>query len=370
MATRLVEHLDPEEFDVKLALLRTSGDYIKSIPPHLYTTPGYKKDYLDIDDKGNASIFKLGKLLRAAFLGPYGFYKMLKQEKPDVVMSFCKGTCIAVMFAVFFYGRKKLRWIVREGSNTWAVLEDELKQPLLRRALQWLTYKCFSSADVLLSVSRDLGKRLEEALPKTSRQNVAIHNAVDVSYIQMRAAESVELPTKRPYFIGIGRIQTQKGFDYLIESYSNSKSRVTHDLIILGKGPHEEQIKDLIRKKGLQEQIHLLGWRDNPWAYIAKAEAFVLSSRWEGIPNIAIEALACGVPLVATDCDFGPREIFEDHKIGFLLPVDDQPKMISALDQISSQSNLRAEFAEKASLRVRDFRVEEIVQQYAELLRA
>jgi glycosyltransferase involved in cell wall biosynthesis len=370
MAVRLIENLDPREFEVKIGLLRRSGEYLSEVDPSEVLTPNWdQSEALAFDDRGNQNIFKIKNLIRGTLMAPFGFSKILKAFEPDVMISFCKGTSIAVMGATWIYGRKKVKWIVREGNNTTAVIHDELKNPILRKLLMWITHKCFSSADCLLSVSEDLATRLGEEMKSPPRMIQSIHNATDIEMVQKKAEESVFSPTTRPYFIAAGRLHYQKAYDQMIRSYAASNAKDSHDLILLGKGPDETKLKELISNLGLESKVHLLGWRENPWAYIAKSEAFLLSSRWEGVPNIMIEAMACGVPIISTDCDFGPRELITNGQEGFLLPVDDTDAMSAAMNELVSNSARRKEMAEASLLRVKDFCVEAIVENYADLIR-
>jgi len=135
-------------------------------------------------------------------------------------------------------------------------------------------------------------------------------------------------------------------------------------LLILGEGEDKFKLRILIEKYGIEECVQLLGFINNPYPYLKRADAFVLSSKWEGFPNALLEALACGTPVVATDCPSGPAEMLENGKYGPLVPVGAAEAMAEAINlvienPISSEALIQ---------RAKDFSVEVIGEQYIDLL--
>ena len=119
----------------------------------------------------------------------------------------------------------------------------------------------------------------------------------------------------------------------LLDAFAKVRARRVARLLILGEGPDRDALTAQIEALGLADDVELAGYNDNPYAYFARATAFVLSSRWEGLPTVLIEALSCGAPVIATECPSGPREILAQGRYGRLVPVGDVAAMASALEE-------------------------------------
>jgi glycosyltransferase involved in cell wall biosynthesis len=138
-------------------------------------------------------------------------------------------------------------------------------------------------------------------------------------------------------------------------------------LVILGEGPLKEELIRTAANLGVDREVLLPGWRDNPFKYMSKAKVFVLSSDYEGLPNVLIEALACGVPVISTDCPSGPKEILEGGKCGIVVPVGDEEAMAEGIIRLLEDGPLRMELAMRGKERVRDFEIARIAKKYREI---
>ena len=147
-----------------------------------------------------------------------------------------------------------------------------------------------------------------------------------------------------PVILGAGRLVPQKDFSTLIDAFRVIRASRPCRLVILGEGPLRSELEARIASLGLEDCVSLPGWVENPFAFMARAAVFVLSSRHEGLPTVLIEALACGCPAVSTDCPAGPSEILEDPAL--LAPVGDPEAlaqvMLRALDRPADRAALRA----------------------------
>ena len=162
-----------------------------------------------------------------------------------------------------------------------------------------------------------------------------IYNPIVTAEILERAKAPVDHPwfdDPEPVFVAAGRLRSQKDFAMLIRAFARLRSTRRARLLILGEGPDRADLEGLIKELGLSEDVDLRGYTDNPYTYFAHATAFVLSSRWEGLPTVLIEALSCGASVIATECPSGPREILADGRYGRLVPVGDEAAMASALE--------------------------------------
>ena len=153
-------------------------------------------------------------------------------------------------------------------------------------------------------------------------------------------------------------------------------------LMLIGDGNLKEELQKYIKELSLNDKVYLLGKKENPFAYILKADCFVFASNHEGFPNVLVEALACGLPVITTDCKSGPREILspksdievqlkdkiELSDYGILTPIKNVEKMKEAIKLIINDESLRNKYQDKAKQRANVFRIEEIIKQYKEII--
>ena len=167
-----------------------------------------------------------------------------------------------------------------------------------------------------------------------------------------------------PVVLGVGRLVPQKDFTTLIEAFRLVLAERSCRLLILGEGPMRGDIEDRARSFGLDERVSMPGWVENPYAFMARAALFVLSSRYEGFGNVLVEAMACGCPSVSTDCPAGPAEILEDPDL--LVPVGDSRALATAMLRVLARPVERAVLRASAAR----FSVERAVDGYDNLIRA
>jgi glycosyltransferase involved in cell wall biosynthesis len=144
-----------------------------------------------------------------------------------------------------------------------------------------------------------------------------------------------------PVLLAAGRLTGQKGFDVLIRAFARVRKDHRVRLLIVGEGEERPALEAMIREYELGQDVSMPGFVPNPYNYMAHAAAFVLSSRWEGLPTVLVEALALGAPIISTDCPSGPREILMGGKYGQLLPVDDPGALAAAIATSLSANVLR-----------------------------
>jgi len=137
-----------------------------------------------------------------------------------------------------------------------------------------------------------------------------------------------------PVIISLGRLHVQKNHETLLRAFRIVRDRRQARLVIIGEGPEREKLILTAQQLGIMDDFWLPGFVANPFAYLAKASVFVLSSRWEGLGLVLVEAMACGTPVVSTDCPSGPREILEDGRYGLLVPVGDVEAMADAMEHM------------------------------------
>jgi len=137
--------------------------------------------------------------------------------------------------------------------------------------------------------------------------------------------------------LAVGRLTEQKAFDVLIRAFSYVRKNHPAHLLILGEGEERPALESLIRQLGLEQDVNLMGFVQNPYPYIVHASLFVLPSKWEGLPTVLVEALYLGTPIIATDCPGGSREILKDGQFGRLVPLDEPLILAKAIEETISE---------------------------------
>lgn len=168
----------------------------------------------------------------------------------------------------------------------------------------------------------------------------------------------------RTVIISIGRLQKQKNHELLIKSFSRLNNRMDCKLLIIGDGPLKSDLVKLSNSLGIQDDVEILDYVDRVYPYMAHASAFVLSSNYEGFGNVLVEALACGCPVISTDCPHGPSEILCDGEFGELVPPRNEEALfeglLATLRTGQNQSHLK--------YRAKNFTVSHVTSQYEHLL--
>jgi glycosyltransferase involved in cell wall biosynthesis len=198
-----------------------------------------------------------------------------------------------------------------------------------------------------------------------------IHNPIVLDHIRLRAREMPEdLPASDlPTVITIGRHVAQKDHETLIRAFALARQHVPARLVILGQGPLRRELEQMAQDLSIADSIIFAGWSSNPFAWLSRSDLFVLSSRFEGFGNVIVEAMACGLPVISTDCPSGPREILRDGNDGVLVPVGNVDALASAITDVLSNERMRSHLARKAVQRATDFDISVIAPQYEALLR-
>lgn len=366
VAAHVVARLDPERIDARLGLLHTRGPYLDMVAADQVVVPDHQERFAHFG-LPNRELFTVGTIAGGAIHAPRAFRKMILDHRPDVVMSFLKGTAILTYLALMGLGSRRPRWIAREGNNVLTLAEYESPNPTARRVSLALTRKAYARADGVLANSSDMAAGLIGDLGIAPERMHTINNPIDIDLIQTSAQQVMPGMPKRPYILSAGRLEYQKAHEVLIRAFAASGAWRTHALVILGKGSLINDLHRLAAQLGVGEHVRFIGFVANPYAWMAQADLFVLSSRWEGFPTVAAEALASGAPLLMTDCKFGPRDVIEPGVSGELVPVDDAPAMATKIAELLASPERRAALRQAGLARVERFRIDAMVNQYAEL---
>ena len=218
-------------------------------------------------------------------------------------------------------------------------------------------------AKAVAPVSDDIATTLCQRL---SLDNVSrIYNPVPFEELETLAAEPLQ--HSRKFLIAVGRLTYQKHFDLMIDAFAESKAKENCDLIILGEGELRNDLEQQIKDLKLENKIHLPGRLKNPFKYMKNAEFMLLSSRAEGFPMVLIEALSLSCPAVATDCPTGPREIIQKGVNGLLIEMENKAALVSSIDTLFQNNDLRQTLAKQARDSVNHLAVENICPKWIAL---
>lgn len=287
----------------------------------------------------------------------------LRKAKPDVLFATSVPPNIVAALAAAsarFTGRLVLR-----QSNAIRVDDTAGLSSVPRNWRDRLIPRLYARADAIIANSNGVADDLV-ALGLDGSRIVAIPNGVECDRITEATQRSVALPTPAnasdPLIITVGRLVAQKDHATLIRAFARLSAPVR--LTILGEGPERPRLELLARGLGVNDRIAFPGYVTNPFSLMVRADLFVLSSRYEGMPNVLLEALACGLPIVSTDCPHGPAEILEDGLFGSLVPVGDCKR----LAQEMARSLNAPRNADRQRARARAFDAARIAQLYVDAL--
>jgi len=281
----------------------------------------------------------------------------IDKQKPDIVFTTLTRSVLSALFARSLLDNPPPVVPIIQG-----VIEKHRKHKQIRyRAL-------FPGAAHVVAVSNGVADSIAEGIGAPRSAITTIYNPVVSPELDALKSQAPDHPwftdNGPPVILGCGRLIELKGFMVLIKAFARLVERQQYRLIILGKGPQQKELEDLIARLNLQGKVSLPGHTDNPFAFMSRAALFVLSSRTEGLPTALIEALTCGCPCVSTDCPSGPAEILQDGQIGPLVPVGDHAALAAAMARTLDNSPDKRKLLERASF----FSVEKSVQMYEDLI--
>lgn len=262
----------------------------------------------------------------------FALARYLRKEQPCVLISAMHYANEIALWARCI-ARVATRIIVTEHNTLSLFLR---RTTPTRRYLIPLFIKYFYSwADRIVTVSHKAAEDLAQFTGLPLERIHVIYNPAINSELLEKARAPLEhrwfLPQELPVILGVGKLEAQKDFPTLIKAFAWVRKVREARLVILGWGPDRPQLQALIQELNLEQDVELLGYVDNPYAYMARASVFVLSSAWEGLPTVLIEAMAVGTPVVSTDCPSGPAEILDNGKYGWLTPVGDSTALAKAI---------------------------------------
>jgi len=346
----VLKHLDRNKYNLSVVVNRPGGYFFDKLPEDvtLIDRSQIRRSAFDLKDR------------------VFGLPKIIRQQKADLVVAIMI-TAGRSLIRVRPFVDKHVKMAVRIGNNP----KKEFRNPkgAIRRWIEnFEVNQIYKKADALLAISHGIKESLlKEHSTKICRIEV-VHNPVDIDHVtrmKMSDDDSAMVDSDpRKCIVAIGRLVHQKGYADMLKAFQRVRDRVPSKLIILGKGPLEKELVEMIEEYNLSEDVQLEGFVENPWSYLEKADLYLSTSRFEGFHLSIVEAMACGVAPVATDCDYGPREIITDRVDGRLVPVGDIEAISDAVTELLLSSDSRKKMALNAERRAKDFDISVVVKEY------
>ena len=266
-------------------------------------------------------------------------FRYLKSARPDIVLSALVSTnLIACLFKIIFKGRFRL--VLSERAVSSLALRDNKDWPSMLM-LQLIRY-LYPTANLIIAVSKDVKDDLVSNFHIPESEIRVIYNPVSVDVINKLSLEKFEHEVfddpDVPVVISAGRLTRQKNFKLLIQAFALARSHRKINLVVLGEGPLLSELKSQVMSLGLDDCVYFPGFVRNPFVWMKRASVFILSSNYEGLPGVLIQALACGCPVVSTDCPGGAHEILAGGKWGCLVPTNNPVILSQAMLESLNES--------------------------------
>jgi len=348
----IIRNIDRSRFIPVLYLFSKKGTLLPLVPGD---TEIISLDDVHVPEIFGLWFFFLFKRIRA----------QLKGVRPDILLSFMwYPNAIAIIVQKLMRGNVKVIVSERTSTSMYSSKRDNNWRNFIIRFL-------YPRANLIISPSRKIAQDIILQTVPESKVRV-IHNPVDISAISEYAKEETDhrwYRKKESIVIAIGRLGNEKGFDYLIKAIALLAGEgIQCKLVILGEGKEKENLLKLVEKLGLNDRVSFEGFQENPYKYLARSTVFVLSSLYEGFPNVLLEAMALGIPSVATRCPTGPDEIITEGVDGVLIPPADEKAIADSIKKLLLDEDLRKRLSEAGKRRIQDFAVEKIVKQYEDAI--
>ncbi|MBU9713493.1 glycosyltransferase [Evansella tamaricis] len=343
MIINLAKSFNDKGYNVELIVSKYKGPYISLLP-----------DNLPIVDLN----------VSKGYMALPGLIKYLKNNKPDVILSALSLANIICLLAKQF-SRVNTRVIVSERNHLSSAIRNSRNYKL--RLIPFFIKKLYPKADKVVTISNGIANDLIAYCQLPETNITTIYNPAYTTDILEKGYQKLNnkiFYEETHVILGVGRLVPQKDFPTLIKAFKIVNQKVKAKLVILGEGSERGHLEKIVKDLDLENDVILPGFVNNPFAYMSNASLFVLSSAWEGFGNVLVEAMACGVGVVSTNCPSGPSEILEDGKFGTLVEVGDEIGMANAIIDYLRKPKDSGLLKDRAM----DFSLEKISEQYLNIL--
>lgn len=349
---RVLNHLDRQRFDLTLALHRGGEIFEQDLAADVET----------VVLQPDRPMSSFHRMLRS--VAP--LRRWIEQHRPQVVCALQNHAAVAALQACRQLRQPTLRPAVA------VVVQNNLSQKFARqgwrptsRLLQALMSRLYRRASSIVAASQGVADDVEQRFPGAEARLEVIYNA---GFDRGEVLPPSRPRPRGPLLVACGRLIEQKGFDLLIEAVSRLPADLRPHLWILGEGPLRSKLQRQAQRLGLNNRLWLAGHQPDPRPYMSLADLFVLPSRWEGFGNVLVEAMACGTPVVASDCPSGPREILDHGQAGCLVPPEDVNGIAQAIAQLLHHPSTAQDLGCRGRQRAEEFSTERAAQRYGDLI--
>lgn len=343
----LISHIDRRRFLTQLILLHEKRQYLGDVPE-------------------GVPIYNLHKRHVRHTLLPLA--RLLHHIRPDLLFS-TQGhaNILALLANQLSFSPARTIISVRTTPSVAHGADPKMKN---RIVIPFLIRQLYPRADCIHAVSRGAAEDTQEIASIAKDRIKVIYNPIVDERMQSLSEEQVHHPwfsSPSPIIVSVGRLSPEKGYTYLLQAVARVLQERPVKLVMVGEGRQREELETLARKIDIVHDVAFLGYQENPYKYMARADVFVLSSLWEGLANVVIEAMACGAPVVATDCPSGPGEIITKSEEGLLVLPANAEALANAILRVLSDARLRHTMRVAGRARAQDFHVDRITREYEQL---
>lgn len=314
----LMSALDKNIFDINLFLFTNKGVYWNLLSDNINV-------FFGNENEKNSKLMVVKNLYRIS-------------KNMDIIIGSMElmPTYFSVLIGKLL-NKKVIGWV---HINIDSILND--KNKIIKFLHKNILLKLFyNKLDKIIAVSNGAKENISKYL---NCKNIieCIYNPIKINDIKEKSKEEIEEKIEKPFIMGMGRLERQKNFILLIRAYKILLDRgIKHNLIILGQGSQKECLVNEVKKMKIDEKVKFLGFKENPYKYLKQADVFVQSSIYEGLPTVLIEALALNIPVVATNCPDGAKEILDNGKYGLLVNMNDEKALAEAIEKILINDDLQ-----------------------------
>lgn len=259
-----------------------------------------------------------------------GLVSYLRRERPQALFSTITHANITAAFASRVAG-VETRVVLRQSNAPLAEPKDSWGRWFAHRLIP----RVYGLSDAIIAVSQGVAEQLVRMDGALAKKVTVVPTPVISPEMIRQGEEDANhawlAPGEPPVVLAAGRLMRHKGFEVLLEAFALVRRVRPARLIVIGEGAYRPALERKIVALGLERQVALPGFQRNPFAFMSRARCFVLSSEYEGLPNVLIQAMSFGTPVVSTDCPTGPAEILDRGRLGKLVPVDDERALAKAI---------------------------------------
>jgi glycosyltransferase involved in cell wall biosynthesis len=344
----IVNHLDRARFRPHLALFQREGVFLRELASDVPVHEIQPKEY---------------GFVHRTWVRTQALRRLYEEVHPALIMSILWQANAVTLLAAGLW-RFPIPIVINEQTAPQASLRSDS-----RRRLLWpIASRLYCRATHIICISQGIATEVADSLPIAPGRISVIHNPVPIHQVVRCASQTVNFrASDAPAILAAGRLVSLKNYPLLLRAIALVLPQQDVELYILGEGPERAAIENLAVTLGISTHVHLLGFQPNPYPYIAQADLFTLSSDHEGFGNVLVEAMSLGVPVVATDCPYGPREILADGRYDLLVPPGDERALAEAILALLRDTDARCRLAAEGRKRAKDFSTENVVTRYEQL---